>query len=63
MMRVEDEARRVSVRGVSEWKDVVNGLPPIAFEIAREVRELCGSVGGLAGGEEGRGTEDDDDFA
>lgn len=59
MIRVEDEARRAGAKGVGDWKDFINGLPPIAFEIAREVRELCGSVSGL-GDDEIRG---DDDFA
>ena len=32
---------------MAEWKDVVNGLPPIAFEVAREVRELAAIVAGV----------------
>ena len=41
---------------MAEWKEVVNGLPPIAFEVAREVRELTAVVAGVGG-------DDGDEFA
>ena len=53
LLATEDDGRDAG--SYEEWKQVANGLPPIAFEIAREARELVGRVGEIVGGR-------DDDF-
>lgn len=45
----------------AEWKAWTNGLPPIAFEVARETKELVQRVDVIDGArEDGNG---DDDFS
>ena len=44
----EREGEHVSSEAL--WKEYVKGLPPIGFEIAREVKELGGWVEGEVGG-------------
>ena len=64
LLAAEDDGRDAA--DWAEWKEVANLLPPIAFEIAREVREFGGAVGAWADGDDGRNGgelgEAEDDF-
>ena len=42
---LEREDDGSSAQSEAEWKEAVKGVPPVAFEIARTVRELTASVG------------------
>ena len=45
--KLEEKGREgEEVNSESEWKEYVKGLPPIGFEIAREVKELGSWVEG-----------------
>lgn len=51
--RLEDKGREgEEVESEAVWKEYVKGLPPIGFEIAREVKELGEWVEGELGGGE-----------
>ena len=41
------------IRDVTKWKECTKGIPPLAFQVARETRALVGKLEGL-GTEEGR---------
>ena len=44
------------IQNHAEWKEHINTLPPIAFEIARETKELVQRIDRV--GEAGRNSED-----
>jgi hypothetical protein len=46
-------------RGEMEWRVWTQSLPPIAFEIARETKELVQRVDAIDGGHGGEGGERD----
>ena len=51
--RMEDEGREgEQVNSESVWKEYVKKLPPIGFEMAREVKELASWVEGEVNGKE-----------
>ncbi|KAL1837221.1 hypothetical protein VTJ49DRAFT_4103 [Mycothermus thermophilus] len=56
-MEIADQARESGqdVKGQREWRMWTQTLPPIAFEIAREMKELVGKLG--------RGDDGADDFS
>jgi hypothetical protein len=54
LLEREDDGR--DIVGHEDWKAFLGTLPPIGFEIAREIKELMRRVEGVAGG------GDDDDF-
>ena len=56
LLEAEDEGW--GMEDYATWKEIANGLPPIAFELARQVRDLSGKVEGLAGGGQKGGEED-----
>ena len=62
LLDADPEAENLGDEGA--WRDVVQRLPPLAFEVARETKELVQTVDGLGEGEMGTGIgeEDDDDF-
>ena len=47
------QQRGREVMGEREWRAWLNGLPPLAFEVAREVKGLGGLVEGVGRGEGG----------
>ncbi len=50
-------------RADKEWRSWTQSLPPIAFEIARETKELVQRVDVIDGGNNGRGDDGYRDFA
>lgn len=55
LLAAEDDGR--ATQNLREWKDHINVLPPIAFEIARETKELVQRVERAADGGRDRGDE------
>ena len=53
LLEAEDDGQNAA--SLEAWKEVARGIPPVAFEIAREVRDLVARVGDLSG--------NDDEFA
>ena len=41
-----------SVKDTNKWKEFTKGIPPIAFQVARETRALVGKVEGVDGRED-----------
>ena len=58
LLEAEDEGW--GRQSFESWREVANGLPPIAFDIARQVRDVVAKVGDLANG---RGVDGGDDFS
>ena len=48
LLAAEDEAN--DARSEGEWREMVKGWPPVAFEIARALRQLGGRLDEIAGG-------------
>jgi len=57
VLQAQERGRQIAQgeEGEMEWRVWTQGLPPVAFEIARETKELVRCVDGVEGGE--------DDFA
>jgi hypothetical protein len=55
LLAADDDGK--SVQSQEEWKEHINTLPPIAFEIARETKELVQRVDRV-----GEAGQDSDDF-
>ena len=61
LLEAEDEGW--GAEDFETWKEVANGLPPLAFEIARQVRDLVAKVEKLASGRAVSVVGDADDFS